>query len=223
MGSSLLCQQTITNCDPKSQDQFPVASAQLFPPPTTTATITVIIPEFYNLFYLAVANLRDQSLHPFNKPFQSPLQLTPPCYLRPQIHPFQSIHPPSQPPATMSDTTETKPTPSADQTASSDLRPAQDETKLVQDPLGKPETEAPNPTSSSLADAASSAASAATSTATGVKDSVFSMFGGGAKKEKKIEEEDEAAKNEPSGSSKAKKEDDDDVRHSCSSPNASTT
>ncbi|KIV92935.1 hypothetical protein PV10_04191 [Exophiala mesophila] len=110
----------------------------------------------------------------------------------------------------MSDTTETKPTPSADQTASSDLRPAQDETKLVQDPLGKPETEAPNPTSSSLADTASSAASAAASTATGVKDSVFSMFGGGAKKEKKVEEEDEAAKNEPSGSSKAKKEEDDD-------------
>merc|ERR1712169_153653 len=45
--------------------------------------------------------------------------------------------------------------------------------------------------------------------ATGVKDSVFSMFGGGAKKERKVEE-DEGAKDEPSGSSKAKKEDEDE-------------
>lgn len=46
-------------------------------------------------------------------------------------------------------------------------------------------------------------------TATGVKDSVFSMFGGGAKKEKKPEAEDDA--DEPSGSSKAKKAADDAV------------
>lgn len=116
----------------------------------------------------------------------------------------------------MSDSTETKPTASADQTASSDLRPAQDETKLAQNSLG-------NPASSSLADTASSAASAATASATGVKDSVFSMFGGGAKKEKKVEEEDEAAKNEPSGSSKAKKDEDDEVRQSCSRPFTTTT
>ena len=44
-------------------------------------------------------------------------------------------------------------------------------------------------------------------TATGVKDSVFSMFGGGAKKEKKEEPDDE---DEPSGSSKKKK--DEEVR-----------
>lgn len=109
----------------------------------------------------------------------------------------------------MSDATETKPTPSADQTASSDLRPAQHETNLVQNPLGDPSTEAPKSASvtDTATNAASSVASTATAAASGVKDSVFSMFGGGAKKEKKVEEDDDA-KDEPSGSSKAKKEDD---------------
>ncbi|KAK5060068.1 hypothetical protein LTR84_009952 [Exophiala bonariae] len=105
------------------------------------------------------------------------------------------------------------PTPSADQTASGDLRLAQDETHLVQNPLGKPSSEAPNSSSTvaeSATAAASTVASSATTAAAGVKDSVFSMFGGGAKKEKKVEEEDDDAKNEPSGSSKAKREDDDD-------------
>ena len=56
------------------------------------------------------------------------------------------------------------------------------------------------------------ATSAATNAAAGVKDSVFSMFGGGAKKEKKAEEEDGEGKDEPSGSSKAqKKAGDEDV------------
>lgn len=49
--------------------------------------------------------------------------------------------------------------------------------------------------------AASETAEKAKETATGVKSSVFSMFGGGAKKEKKQEEDDE---DEPSGSSKKK-------------------
>ncbi|KEF53089.1 uncharacterized protein A1O9_10997 [Exophiala aquamarina CBS 119918] len=102
----------------------------------------------------------------------------------------------------MSDATETKPTPSADQTASGDLRPAQHETNLVQNPLGNPSSEAPNDSASIT--------ETATAAATGVKDSVFSMFGGGAKKEKKVEDDDDDAKDEPSGSSKAKKDDDDD-------------
>ena len=52
--------------------------------------------------------------------------------------------------------------------------------------------------------AASTAASGATAVAAGVKDNVFSMFGGGGKKEKK--DEAEGGADEPSGSSKAKKD-----------------
>ena len=63
-------------------------------------------------------------------------------------------------------------------------------------------------TTSSLAEMASNAATTAASTATsavvGVKDNVFSMFGGGAKKEKKEEPEDAEA--ETSGSAKSKRD-----------------
>ncbi|KAL6244044.1 Ran GTPase binding protein Sbp1 [Rhinocladiella similis] len=108
----------------------------------------------------------------------------------------------------MSDATEVKPTPSAEQTASSEPRLTEHETK-------DPSTEAPagedksSSVTETAANAASTAASTASAAATGVKDSVFSMFGGGAKKDRKVEEED-GAKDEPSGSSKAKKEDDDE-------------
>ena len=104
----------------------------------------------------------------------------------------------------MSDATETKPTSSADHVASSELRPAVDETKLATNPIGDESKEDPNTHGSTLAGSASAAAA-------GVKDSVFSMFGGGGKKEKKADEDDDA-KDEPSGSSKAKKDDDDEVR-----------
>ena len=54
---------------------------------------------------------------------------------------------------------------------------------------------------------ASSAATTAASTAQGVKDSVFSMFGGGAKKpEKKDEETEEGEAQDRSGSAKAAKD-----------------
>ncbi|KIW85978.1 hypothetical protein AYO21_00955 [Fonsecaea monophora] len=115
----------------------------------------------------------------------------------------------------MADSGDAKPTPSADQTASSDLRPAEQETNLVTNPLGDPSSEAPAQETKSTtytdtaAKAASTAASTATAAATGVKDSVFSMFGGGAKKERKVEEDDNA-KDEPSGSSKAQKKEDED-------------
>jgi Ran-binding protein 1 len=106
----------------------------------------------------------------------------------------------------MSDATEPKPTPSADQTASSEPRLAADETKLATNPIGDESKEAPATTATS----ASTVTSTVTNAAAGVKDSVFSMFGGGGKKEKKVEEDDDA-KDEPSGSSKAKKDDDDEV------------
>lgn len=97
------------------------------------------------------------------------------------------------------------PTPSATQTASSEPRLVEDETKLATNPKGTEDSTAPaTGDDKSVVSKATDTASAA---ATGVKDSVFSMFGGGAKKEKKVEEDDAG---EPSGSSKAKKTDDDD-------------
>ena len=53
---------------------------------------------------------------------------------------------------------------------------------------------------------ASNAASSAGTAAAGVKDSVFSMFGGGAKKEKKEDGEGQGEVEDRSGSSKAVKE-----------------
>ena len=62
----------------------------------------------------------------------------------------------------------------------------------------------PTPAASSYTEMASNAAGSATTAAAGVKDSVFSMFGGGAKKEKK--EEPNGETEDRSGSSKAKKD-----------------
>lgn len=61
----------------------------------------------------------------------------------------------------------------------------------------------PEKAKSTYTEMATSAANSATSAAVGVKDNVFSMFGGGAKKEKKVEPEDDF--HEASGSSKAQK------------------
>lgn len=131
------------------------------------------------------------------------------------IHADTTQHSNSFKPTMADNTGDVKPTPSADQTASSEPRLAQDETKLATHPTENETvknessaSELPNKPST-ITDMASNAASTAASTAAGVKDSVFSMFGGGGpKKEKPAVEEDEDAKNEPSGSSKAKKEDD---------------
>ena len=103
-----------------------------------------------------------------------------------------------------------EPTPSATQSASSELRKVDAETDLATNPKGDESLEKPKDSSystiasnaaNSAAETASSAAAQASATATSVKDNVFSMFGGGPKKEKKEEEE----VDEPSGSSKAKK------------------
>lgn len=107
------------------------------------------------------------------------------------------------------------PTPSAGQEASSEPRKVEQETQLATNPKGTEDSTAPASDAQSTGaqgtdaqSAVSKATEAASSAATGVKDSVFSMFGGGAKKEKKVEENDA---DEPSGSSKAKKADDDGV------------
>ena len=60
------------------------------------------------------------------------------------------------------------------------------------------------PAATTYTEMATNAAGSATTAAAGVKDSVFSMFGGGAKKEKK--EEPEGETEDRSGSSKAKKD-----------------
>lgn len=99
-----------------------------------------------------------------------------------------------------------EPTPSAGQQASSEPRLAEQETELATNPKGTEDSTAPATDDKSTVSKATEAASSA---ATGVKDSVFSMFGGGAKKEKKVEED---AADEPSGSSKAKKVDEDDEK-----------
>lgn len=108
----------------------------------------------------------------------------------------------------MTDQGDAQPTPSASNTASSDLRPAVQETKLATNPVGTEDSTKPKPAESNNASSTvGSVTESASNAAAGVKDSVFSMFGGGAKKEKKVEEDDT---NEPSGSSKAKKDEDDD-------------
>ena len=76
------------------------------------------------------------------------------------------------------------------------------ETDTTTAPTGAREDSTSKPEQSSYTGMASAATSSATNAAVGVKDSVFSMFGGGAKKDKK--EDDEAQ--DRSGSSKAQKE-----------------
>lgn len=120
----------------------------------------------------------------------------------------------------MADSTETKPTsdPTETKPTSDPTEPelVETETKLATKPVDSEEGSTSKETTttegkSSVADmastVASTVASGATAAATGVKDSMFSMFGGGVKEKKKVEEEDEDAKNEPSGSAKAQKKD----------------
>jgi len=114
----------------------------------------------------------------------------------------------------MSDNTDTKLDPAAEQAAAAEPKLAQTETELATHPAGeetksegKPSTSA-EPEKSTYTELASNAASTATSAAAGVKDNVFSMFGGGAKKEKKEEPEEDI--NEPSGSSKKKEAEEED-------------
>jgi Ran-binding protein 1 len=114
----------------------------------------------------------------------------------------------------MSQVGEDQPTTVADVPASTEPRLEEEtETKLATEPHSSnaeshepPSTEGEQTYTEMATSAATSAAATATAAATGVKDSVFSMFGGGGAKEKRVEKEDDAAKNEPSGSSKAVKE-----------------
>lgn len=98
----------------------------------------------------------------------------------------------------MSTAEETKPDPSAEPKTTTGTGA----TETAATPIATQEDPAAKSEQTSYTEMASAATSSATSAAVGVKDSVFSMFGGGAKKEKK--EDDEVQ--DRSGSSKAKKE-----------------
>ena len=118
----------------------------------------------------------------------------------------------------MSEVSEDKSAPTGQTPASAEPRLAETGTKLATNPSGtEAETSKETSTTESkptYTEMASNVAGQAGAAAAGVKDSVFSMFGGGGAKEKRVEQEDDAAKDEPSGSSKATKEKevDDEVR-----------
>jgi Ran-binding protein 1 len=102
--------------------------------------------------------------------------------------------------------------------ASSEPRIAEEETQVATNPEATEASteEKPATYTDMSSNAATTAATSATTAAAGVKDSVFSMFGGGAKKETKVEDTDAA--NDRSGSSKAQKErEDEEVGYNCSS------
>ncbi|KAI9733352.1 MAG: Ran GTPase-binding protein yrb1 [Cirrosporium novae-zelandiae] len=113
----------------------------------------------------------------------------------------------------MSATSDLNPDPASEQVAPAESQPTPTEADMTNkspqseskptESKANDTTDTVEPPTTGAAELAATAASTATSTATGVKDSVFSMFGGGAKKEKKEQAE---VTNEPSGSSKAQKE-----------------
>lgn len=103
----------------------------------------------------------------------------------------------------MSATTDAKLEPTDEQTTTNEFRSAQHEADTTAQAKGTEEDKAKSTYTDMATSAATSAATTATAAAAGVKDNVFSMFGGGAKKEKR-EEPDEPE--DRSGSSKAKKD-----------------
>ncbi|KAI9875369.1 MAG: hypothetical protein M1830_008572 [Pleopsidium flavum] len=108
----------------------------------------------------------------------------------------------------MSTNADTKLESSAEQAASAEPKIAQTDTDPGTNPKDTHGESKSEGTSASekptYTEIATHAASSATAVAAGVKDNVFSMFGGGAKKEKRDDAEDVV--DEPSGSSKAKKD-----------------
>jgi Ran-binding protein 1 len=98
-----------------------------------------------------------------------------------------------------------KPDPSVEQPTSNDPDPSsqQEEPKSAEKPQDAPHEPVVEKGKSTITELASSAASTATNAALGVKDNMFSMFGGGSKKEKKEPADDPE---EASGSAKAQKE-----------------
>lgn len=112
----------------------------------------------------------------------------------------------------MAEPSTTKLDPAAEKAAETEPQLAKGETELATKPKSVQEgekTEEGSTTAGSYSEMASNATASATAAAAGVKDSVFSMFGGGAPKEKKPEPEND--EDEPSGSSKKKTGDEEEV------------
>ena len=111
----------------------------------------------------------------------------------------------------MAEPSSTKLDPAAEKAADTEPQLAKGETELATKPksVQEGEKEGGSTTTGSYSELASNATATATAAAAGVKDSVFSMFGGGAPKEKKPEPADDA--DEPSGSSKKKTGDEEEV------------
>lgn len=102
----------------------------------------------------------------------------------------------------MSASVETKPDPSVEQTTSTASKEPDTAAQPTSSSEAAPATTEQSTYTGTATSAAANAATSASNAAAGVKDSVFSMFGGGAKKDKV--EEDEAQ--DRSGSSKAQKD-----------------
>jgi len=107
----------------------------------------------------------------------------------------------------MAEPSSTKLDPAAEHAADTEPKLSQTETDLATNPKStteeSTEKDAPEAGKQTYTEMATNVTSSATAAAAGVKDSVFSMFGGGAKKEKKEEPEDDP--DERSGSAKAQK------------------
>ena len=104
----------------------------------------------------------------------------------------------------MSATTDAKLHPTEEQTISSESKSAQQEVDTTTDAQATGGDKGKTSYTDMATSAATSAATTASAAAVGVKDNVFSMFGGGAKKERKEEID---VPEDRSGSSKAKKDD----------------
>ena len=119
----------------------------------------------------------------------------------------------------MSENTDTKLDPAAEQAQAAEPKPATQETELVTHPLhgesvarteeGKMD-ESSTPTTTTAMDAGATTTSLMTGKvvdlAATTKDNLFAMFGGGSREKKKAEPEPDP-EDEPSGSSKAKAKD----------------
>ncbi|KAL9599764.1 MAG: hypothetical protein Q9219_003647 [cf. Caloplaca sp. 3 TL-2023] len=102
----------------------------------------------------------------------------------------------------MSSSTDTKSEPKAEQGAADPGLTEQEKVPVTSKDSKEAFSASEDKPKTTYTEMAQSAATSATTAAAGVKDNVFSMFGGGAKKEKKEEPADDPT--EPSGSSKAK-------------------
>ncbi|KAI9678579.1 MAG: hypothetical protein M1817_005636 [Caeruleum heppii] len=115
----------------------------------------------------------------------------------------------------MSEKTDTKLDPAAEHAAAAEPKLAKTETDLATNP--KQSQDAPsvtNTTTGTVKEAASAAVESASATAAGMKNDVFSMFGGGVKDKKKEEDTADEPEEESGSSKKAKDADEEEAPES---------